>query len=189
MQAPCDAPRRAVRLKRKAEKETTSLPRPGTAASSSDLLPLSPWSQYHEDPGLDLGPHLLPQGITSIGMWGRTEIQFGNRAYGDRYHEVADNPSLVKYILRLEAGCSRHEQAQDLVAYIRARRYLDSARQSDPESDHDLRKGRSSYHEPDLRPLPTPPYRVWHNRRQEQATETTGDACQLQHQLDGTGAQ
>jgi hypothetical protein len=178
MQAPCDSPRRIVRLKRKAEKETTSLPRPDTAASISDRLPLRPWSQYHEDPGLDLGPHLLPDGVTSIGIWGRTEVQFGNRAYGERYHEVAGNPALVKYILRLEAGCSKHEQAQDLVAYIRARRYLDGVRQADPEDYQDLRKGRSFHDEPDLRPLPTPPYRVWHSRRQEQATATAGEARQ-----------
>jgi hypothetical protein len=161
-----DAPTRDGPRKRKAERATAS-PSPSTSSATlPGTLPLGPWWRYLEDPGLDLGPHVLPVGVLSVGVWGRTMIEFGTTALGDRYHELAADPTRVGYVARLEAGGSRHSQVMDFVAYVRARRYLNNAHEAAMAAGLDRCSARSSSPEQGiLRPLPTPPERTWHRRR------------------------
>ena len=78
-----------------------------------------------EDKDLDLGPHELPDGVESLGLWGRTVILFGTSEYGNRYIDVVQDPTKTKYMKWLHDHQTRcGPQGKDFVLYTLAYRYI-----------------------------------------------------------------
>ena len=106
----------------------------GKAASSTHRSSASTGEAPHrarvqgldiEDKNFNLGPHVLPDGVESLGLWGRTVILFGTSEYGNRYIDVVQDPTKTKYMKWLHDHQSRcGPQVKDFVLYTLAYRYL-----------------------------------------------------------------
>ena len=72
-----------------------------------------------EDKDVDLGSHELPDGVGSLGLWGRTMILLGTSEYGNRYIDVVQVPTKTKYMKWLHDHQKRcGPQVKDFVLYI-----------------------------------------------------------------------
>ena len=103
-----------------ASHSTPPPPMPTNSSPNSDLF----------NPGLDLGDVSLPPGVSSLGMWGKTVIKFGNAPpkghQGQRYVDVVRDQGNARYCTwirshRQQSGAHVNDFALYLDAYFHVR--------------------------------------------------------------------